>query len=67
LKKDFINILLTAKSEKEVAKKAKEEYLRRGWRTDIEYVKNSLQEKIELLIREYKAEDKGSPDYRTQF
>ena len=29
--KDLINILLTARSEKEVAKKAKELYLHRGW------------------------------------
>ena len=61
--KDIRNILLTAKSEEEVAMKAKEEYLRRGWRTDSEYTKKSLHEKIEATIREYKAEDKGSPEW----
>ena len=34
LSKDLINILLTARSEKEVAKKAKELYLHRGWRDE---------------------------------
>ncbi|UZO09714.1 uncharacterized protein OCT59_029929 [Rhizophagus irregularis] len=58
LKKDFINILLTAKSEKEVAKKAKEVYLQRG--CAVGWV---ISEKIESLIREYKAEDKGSPEW----
>ncbi|GBC23373.2 hypothetical protein GLOIN_2v1773970 [Rhizophagus irregularis DAOM 181602=DAOM 197198] len=56
LKKDFINILLTAKSKKEVAKKAKEVYLQ--WSLCNEKV---ISEKIESLIQKYKAKDKGSP------
>ncbi|PKY37210.1 hypothetical protein RhiirB3_461906 [Rhizophagus irregularis] len=53
LKKDFINILLTAKSEKEVAKKAKKVYLQwdlyGGW---------VISEKIESLIRNTKQKTK---------
>jgi hypothetical protein len=56
-KKDFTNILLTAKSEKEVAKKAKEIYLQWGLRNE-----ETFSEKIESLIRKYNAEDKGSPE-----
>ncbi len=56
LSKDLINILLTARSKKKVAKKAKELYLHRGW-----YDKKRILEYIEVLIKEYKAEDKGSP------
>ena len=57
--KDLINILLTARSEKEVAKKAKELYLHRGWRDE-----KRISEYIEVLIKEYKAEDKGSPKWK---
>ena len=57
--KDLINILLTARSEKEVAKKAKELYLHRGWRDE-----KRISECIELLIKEYKAEDKGRPKWK---
>ena len=56
--KDFINILLTAKSEKEVAKKAKEIYLRQGMCNE-----EAILERIKSLIQEYKAEDKGSPEW----
>ncbi len=45
LGKDFINILLTAKSEKEVAKKAKEIYLRWGMCNE-----ETILEHIKLLI-----------------
>ena len=60
--KDLINILLTAKSEKEVAEKAKEVFLQRGC-GNTEYGKKMIQEDIEVLIRRYKAEDKGSPEW----
>jgi hypothetical protein len=60
--KDLINILLTAKSEKEVAEKAKEVFLQRG-RGNTEYGKKMIQKDIEALIQRYKAEDKGSPEW----
>ena len=53
------NILLSARSEKEVAKKAKELYLHRGWRDE-----KRISEYIEVLIKKYKAEDKGSPKWK---
>ncbi|CAI2200245.1 2283_t:CDS:2, partial [Funneliformis geosporum] len=46
--------------EKEVAKKAKEIYLQWGLHN-----KETISEKIESLIRKYKAEDKGSPEWIT--
>ncbi|CAI2201245.1 1840_t:CDS:1, partial [Funneliformis geosporum] len=46
--------------EKEVAKKAKEIYLQWGLHNE-----ETISEKIESLIREYKAEDKGSPEWIT--
>src|SRR5204863_10014776 len=57
--KELTNILLSARSEKEVAKKAKELYLHRGWRDG-----KRISEYIEVLIKEYKAEDKGSPEWK---
>ena len=54
--KELTNILLSAKSEKEVAKKVKEVYLQRGLRNE-----KIISERIDALIKEYKAEDKGSP------
>jgi hypothetical protein len=61
-RKDIINILLTAKSEKEVAEKAKEVFLQRGC-GNTEYGKKMIQEDIKVLIRRYKAEDKGSLEW----
>ena len=55
--KELTNILLSAKSEKEVAKKVKEVYLQRGLR-NVKFIS----EEIEAIIKEYKAEDKGSPN-----
>ncbi|PKK56932.1 hypothetical protein RhiirC2_721548 [Rhizophagus irregularis] len=60
---EITNILLLARSEKEVAKKVKEAYLHRGWHTDNETMEEWLQENIESLIREYKVENKGSPEW----
>ena len=44
-RKDIRNILLIAKSEEKIAIKIKEEYLYRGWHTDIEGVKNYYRKK----------------------
>src|ERR1044072_6576339 len=57
--KELTNILLSAKSEKEVAKKVKEVYLQRGLHNG-----KFISEEIEALIKEYKAEDKGSPEWK---
>jgi hypothetical protein len=57
-KKEFINILLSARSEKEVVKKAKEIYLRWGMCNE-----EGILKRIKSLIQEYKAEDKGSPEW----
>ena len=57
-KKEFINILLSARSKKKVAKKAKEIYLR--WEMCNEKV---ILERVKSLIQEYKTEDKGSPEW----
>jgi hypothetical protein len=62
LSKDLINILLTAKSEKEVAEKAKEIFLQKE-HGNTEYGKEMIQEDIKALIQRYKAEDKGSPEW----
>jgi hypothetical protein len=51
----FINILLSARSEKEVTKKVKKVYLQRGLRSE-----EKISEYIKVLIEKYKAEDKGS-------
>jgi hypothetical protein len=59
LSKDLINILLITRSEKKVAKKAKELYLHREWHDE-----KRISEYIEVLIKEYKAEDKGSPKWK---
>ncbi|GES82001.1 hypothetical protein GLOIN_2v1848952 [Rhizophagus clarus] len=58
LGKELTNILLSARSEKQVAKKVKEVYLQRGLCNE-----KAISEKIESLIREYKAEDKGSSEW----
>src|SRR5436190_18270602 len=57
--KELTNILLSARSEKEVAKKVKEVYLQRGLRNE-----KIISERIDALIKEYKAEDKGSPVWK---
>jgi hypothetical protein len=56
---EFINILLSARSEKEVTKKVKEVYLQRGLRSE-----EKISEYIKVLIEKYKAKDKGSPEWK---
>src|SRR6266480_1840193 len=62
--KKLTNLLLTAKSEKEVAEKVKE-----LWKTpsqcfyNNEIFKETIQREIESLIQKYKSEDKGSPEW----
>jgi len=56
LSKELTNILLSAKSEKEVTKKVKKVYLQRGLHDE-----EKISEYIKVLIKEYKAEDKESP------
>jgi hypothetical protein len=59
LDEELTNILLSARSEKEVAKKVKEVYLQRGLRSE-----EKISKYIKVLIKEYKAEDKGSPEWK---
>ncbi|CAG8678072.1 3306_t:CDS:1, partial [Gigaspora margarita] len=56
---ELTNILLSARSEKEVAKKVKEVYLQRGLRSE-----EKISEYIKVLIKEYKAEDKRSSEWK---
>ncbi|GBB86241.1 hypothetical protein RclHR1_12680007 [Rhizophagus clarus] len=56
--KVLTNILLSARSEQEVAKKAKEIFLQWGFSNE-----KKISEKVESLIREYKAENKESPEW----
>src|SRR6266542_1978114 len=59
LDKELTNILLSAKSEKEITKKVKEIYLQKRLRDE-----EKILEYIKVLIKEYKAEDKGSLEWK---
>src|SRR2546421_341123 len=62
--KKLTNLLLTAKSEKEVAEKVKELRKTPSQRArNNEIFKGKIQRDIELLIQKYKSEDKGSPEW----
>ena len=59
--KELTNLLLTAKSEKEVAEKLKELWSQNARNNEI--FKRKIQRDIESLIQKYKSEDKGSPEW----
>ena len=62
--KKLTNLLLTAKSKKEVAEKVKELQKTPSQRFySIEIFKETIQREIESLIQKYKSEDKGSPEW----
>ncbi len=56
---ELTNILLSAKSEKKVTKKVKEVYLQKGLHDE-----EKISEYIKILIKEYKAEDKESSEWK---